>query len=79
MLKYERKKAKVHAALEGFTDEEVFAEIKVRRGQSAETQKSIKQAEMETLIASKEELGDDQPDGNFFARTLPRDAWDAPG
>lgn len=77
-LKYERKKAKVRAALDGFKDEEVFAEIKVRRGQSAETGKSIKQAEMETLIASKDELGDDKPDGTFFARNLPRDAWDAP-
>jgi len=43
-----------------------------------EDQKSIKQAEMETLIASKDELGDDKPDGNFFARTLPREEWDAP-
>ena len=33
---------------------------------------------METLIASQDELGDDKPDGNFFARNLPRDLWDAP-
>jgi len=78
MLKYERKKAKVHAVLDGYKDEEVFAEIKVRRGQSAETQKSIKRAEMETLIASKDELGDDKPDGTFFARNLPRASWDFP-
>lgn len=78
MLKYERKKAKVHAVLDGFTDEEVFAEIKVRRGQSLQQSKSIKQAEMETLSAAKAELGDDRPDGNFFARTLPKEAWDAP-
>ncbi|TVS10339.1 MAG: DUF1998 domain-containing protein [Planctomycetaceae bacterium] len=77
-VKYERKKAKVHAALAGFKDEEVFAEIQVRRGQSAETAKSIKQAEMETLIASKDELGDDRPDGNFYARNLPRESWKAP-
>jgi len=78
MLRYERRKAKVHAVLDGYRDEEVFAEIKVRRGQSAESQKSIKQAEMETLIASKDELGDDKPDGTFFARNLPRAAWDRP-
>lgn len=78
MLKYERKKAKVHACLDGFTDEEVFAEIKVRRGQSLQQSKSIKQVEMETLSAAKAELGDDRPDGNFFARTLPKEAWDAP-
>lgn len=78
MLRYERRKAKVHAVLDGYRDEEVLAEIKVRRGQSAESQKSIKQAEMETLIASKDELGDDKPDGTFFARNLPRAAWDRP-
>lgn len=76
-LKYERKKAKVHAVLEGFSDEEVFAEIKVRRGQSLQQAKSVKQAELETLSAAKTELGDDRPDGNFFARTLPKEVWDA--
>ena len=38
----------------------------------------MKVAELETLITSKEELGDDKPHGNFFARTLPRMAWDRP-
>ncbi|MFV1969150.1 MAG: DrmB family protein, partial [Pirellulaceae bacterium] len=77
-IEYERKKAKVQKVLEEYANDEVFQEIKVRRGQTMENRKSIKQAEMETLIASKDELGDDKPDGNFFARTLPRDAWDAP-
>jgi len=78
MLQYERKKSKIHKVLEDYSNDDVFAEIKVRRGQSMQNRKSIKQAEMETLIASKDELGDDNPDGNFFARTLPRDAWDKP-
>lgn len=77
-LKYERKKAKVNAVLDGYDNDEVFAEIKLRLGQSAGPQKTIKQAEMETLIASKDELGDDKPDGNFFARTLPKEVWDKP-
>jgi hypothetical protein len=77
-LKYERKKAKVHAVLGDYSDEEVFAEIKMRRGQSAGQAKTIKQAEMETLMASKDELGDDKPDGNFFARTLPKKVWEKP-
>jgi hypothetical protein len=77
-LKYERKKAKVHAVLDGFSDEEVFAEIKVRRGQSLQHAKSIKQAELETLSAAQAELGDDRPDGTFHARTLPKVAWAAP-
>ena len=78
MLEYERKKARVQKALEGYSNDEVFQEIKIRRGQSPEQQKSIKRAEMETLIASKTDLGDDKPDGNFFARTLAKEAWDAP-
>ncbi len=77
-LKYERKKAKVHAVLEGYSDEEIMAEIKVRRGQAFGHAKSIKQAEMETLVAAKQELGDDRPDGNFFARSLPSEAWQSP-
>ncbi len=78
-LKYERKKAKVKAALEGITDEEVFAEIQSRRGGAPREDKKVKVAELETLIASKDELGDDKPDGNFFARSLPRTGWISPG
>ena len=71
-LQYERKKAKVKAALDGITDEEAFAEISLRRGGRTKDEKKVKVAELETLIASKEELGDDRPNGNFFARSLPR-------
>lgn len=78
MVTYERKKARVKSALEGFSDEQVFAEIKVRRGQSAEEKKKVKHAELETLIGSKDELGDDKPDGDFFARKLDDSAWQAP-
>ena len=77
-LKYERKKANVKSVLEGVSDEGVFAEIRARRGGFMEEHKSVKQAELETLMATKDELGNDKPDGNFFARTLPRAKWDKP-
>ena len=77
-LRYERKKAKVKAALEGLSDEEVFNEILARRGVVLGEAKSVKQAELETLMASKEEVGNDLPDGYFFARAVPREKWDAP-
>jgi hypothetical protein len=77
-LKYERKKAKVKAALEGLSDEEVLSEIQARRSGALSQPKTVKQAELETLVASKEALGNDKPDGNFFARTLPRNQWEAP-
>lgn len=74
----ERKKAKVRALLEGITDDEVLAEIQARLGGAEEKPKSVKRAELETLIASKVEIGSDRPDGVYFARTLPRADWDQP-
>jgi hypothetical protein len=38
----------------------------------------VKQAEMETLVASKEELGNDRPDATFFALGLPKAVGDKP-
>jgi MrfA Zn-binding domain len=68
----------VKAALDGITDEEVLAEIRQRRDDTPRLDKSVKVAELETLITAKEELGNDRPNGNFFARALPRAAWDRP-
>lgn len=73
-----RKKPPVKAALEGLSDEEVFADIQSRRGGGPSIAKTVKQAELETLTASREEIGNDRPDGNFFARTLPESKWQAP-
>jgi len=74
-----KKKPPVKAALEGFTDDEVIQEIEVRKGTGDEAPiKSVKQAEFEVLTATKEEVGQDTPDGDFYARALPRAAWDKP-
>jgi hypothetical protein len=71
-LRRERKKARVFAALDGHSDEKVFAEIERRRGKAPRESKSIKQAEIETLLASAEEIGDDAPEGaDFHARRFP--------
>jgi hypothetical protein len=67
-LQRERKKAKVFAVLQDFSDDQIMAEIKRRKSGSEEEKKSIKQAEIEMLQASQAEIGDDQPDGDFFAR-----------
>jgi hypothetical protein len=80
-LKKDRKrKLPVTSALEGLSDEEVYEEIKRRRGDgfSLAQDKSVKQAELETLIASQEEIGADKPDGTFFARRLPESQWKDP-
>ncbi len=77
-VRYERKKARVKAVLEGISDDEIWSEIQARRGDTSQQLKSVKQAELETLIASKDELGNDKPDGDFYARALPRERWDYP-
>lgn len=78
-LRAERERPMVKAALEGFSDEAVFAEISERHaGGSQATIKSVKQVELETLLVSKEEIGSDQTDGDFYARALPRAGWDRP-
>jgi hypothetical protein len=77
-LRYERKKAKVKAALEGITDEEAFAEVQSRKSGAPKADKKVKVAELETLIAAKEDMGEDRPNGNFYARSLPRTSWDHP-
>lgn len=75
----ERRKPPVANALDGFSDEEVFREIQARRGVgSAASSKSVKEAELEVLVSSQEEIGGDIPDGNFYARALPRPTWDEP-
>lgn len=74
----ERRKAKVKEALEGVSDAEVWAEIQARRGPSQVQEKSVKYAELETLISANEELGEDRPEGVFYARALPKKAWDKP-
>jgi Domain of unknown function (DUF1998) len=79
LVKDRKRKPPVAAALEGLSDEEVFAEIASRkRGQVVGSDKSVKQAEFETLGSSKEEIGSDNPDGDFFARYLPKKYWDKP-
>ncbi|MBI4601330.1 MAG: DUF1998 domain-containing protein [Planctomycetes bacterium] len=73
------KKLPVRVALEGFADEEIFAEVRSRRGEGPDpSAKPVKQAELETLLAAKDEIGQDRPDGDFYARALPREHWEEP-
>jgi len=79
-LRFMRKKMMaVKNALEGFSDEEVYAQIESMKGATLEgPAMSVKQAEFEVLGAAKGEAGADHPDGDFYARALPRAVWDAP-
>ncbi len=74
----ERRKTKVRDALAGVTDAEVWEAILDRRNPLHAQDKSVKSAELETLISISEEIGDDRPEGIFYARTLPKAAWSQP-
>lgn len=68
-IERERKKQRVFYALEGHSDATVWAEVERRKGGGKKKQpKSIKQAEIETLLAAPMTLGEDQPDGDYYAR-----------
>ena len=67
-VKKERRKQKVAAVLEGFTDEVVWAEIQRRQGGQGKQYKGIKQVEIETLLSSPFEVGEDVPESDFYAR-----------
>lgn len=67
-IRKERKKQKVFNALAGLSNEAVWAEIQRRKAGFSNTKKSIKQVEIETLLASPDEVGEDVPEGDFYAR-----------
>ena len=64
----ERRKQKVMDALEGHNDEVVWADIQRRKSTAPVEIRSIKQAEIETLMASPDTVGEDVPGGDFYAR-----------
>ena len=70
-VRRERRKEKVQAALEGFSDALVWADVERRLAGAAPVEKGIKQVEIETLLAQRDTLGEDQPEGDFYARTHP--------
>jgi Domain of unknown function (DUF1998) len=79
LVKERKRKPPVAEALAGLSDADVFAEIQSRRqGGAGGGEKSVKEAEFETLVSSKEEIGSDKPDGDFYARTLAKQHWDKP-
>ena len=67
----ERRKPKVSAALERFSDSDAWVEIQRRKGGGAQVVRGIREAEFETLMQSPDQVGEDVPDAVFFARTAP--------
>ena len=75
-LAFIKKKPRVAAALAAFTDDEVLAAIHAVKGAIPGTERSVKEIELEALLAAPEGYGDDVPvDQNFHARRLPDAVW----
>lgn len=70
----ERRKDKIRVVLESFTDAAVWAEVERRRAGAQPSIKGIREAEIETLLESPDQVGEDVPDGEFFARTIQKPA-----
>lgn len=71
------RKPPIKAALEGFSTDDVMAHLAARREGREGADKSVKEAEFETLASARDAIGQDAPDGDFFARALPRKDWNA--
>ncbi len=65
----ERRKARVLNALEVHDTQAVWGDIQRRKSGAAAEHRGIKQAEIETLMASPDSVGEDVPGGDFYART----------
>jgi len=65
--------------LSAYLPEKIVAAIEEKKNKTSNrSYKPVKQAELETLLLSTDEIGEDKPDGDFFARNLPRKKWDRP-
>jgi len=74
-----RKVPNIAARLAGIPDAEILASIaRIAAGVTQFVDRPVKEVEFEAFADAGDELGSDQPDGDFFARTLPKSLWDAP-
>jgi len=64
----ERRKERVANALEGFSDAAVWEEVERRKSGRPKQDKTIKQIEIETLLSQPDAIGEDKPEGDFYAR-----------
>ncbi len=67
-IRRERRKERVANALEGFSDEIIWHSVQRRKSNLPKEDKTIKQIEIETLLSSPDAVGEDQPEGDFYAR-----------
>lgn len=64
----ERRKQRVALSIGNFSDAAVWAHIAQRKSPTPTSIKGIKQVEIETLLSQPDTVGEDRPEGDFFAR-----------
>ena len=77
-LEFIKKKPHITERLEPFSDDEVLKAINEYK-QGRTTERSVKEAEIDALLAAPEGYGEDVPvDPDFHARRLPESVWRKP-
>ena len=77
-LRVGRKFEPLKSTLDGMSDAEIWeAYDRIKSGVAAPA-RSVKEEEFEALISAPDEFGSDVPEGDFYARVLPKAHWDAP-
>ena len=77
VAKARKANAGARAALEGWSDADVFARVRQLRATGATgAEKAPKVAEFDLLASGLATIGSDAPDARLHAQTLARDAWD---
>jgi hypothetical protein len=66
------------STLVGLSDMEIWAAYDRIKGGIVAPERSVKGEEFEALVGAPDELGSDITDGDFYARVLPKEQWDAP-
>ncbi len=61
--------------LEGLSDAQVWETYDRLKSGVTVVARSVKDEEFEALATAGEEIGSDTPEGDFFARVLPKDEW----
>ena len=74
-----RKIPKLATRLAGVLDADILDSVaRIAQGVAQFADRPVKDVEFEAFADAAEELGSDQPDGDFFARALPKPHWDSP-
>jgi hypothetical protein len=73
-----RRKPTPAERLQGFSNADVLAAIERQRGGGEANSRKVKDVEFAAFTDAADEMGADVPDGDFYARRMPREFWQAP-